>query len=397
MKLKNMWKRFWTLDVHNHAGFTLVELIIVIAILAILSTGAIAGYSAYVERANKTADKALIAEIKNVLTMAYYSGSLTEDVVITLSADGGVENVAEDSQLDKIMDDAYGTNWRNVLKLKYAGWSESFQGSNFYDSPNGMVGLLGTVDGLTSALEAFLDRSDIDSMLGAGGSFNGFMDSMGATDAASKSDAAVFYVADVTSKLQPEALQNAANSIVANSTGTAEDVLEGMNQHLGSSVASMAAMYALAEGYATFCDNNPNYDTTGNESPRQILDRVTANIQQNAGNYSGTVAAFSELMGAFGQMGEANPDAFAAYIADNGNNGSAMSKDLSAYADAMKTVAASKDSIVSNNGMALGTQGYFQSAFISDMFSAYSEGGVFIYAMEKDGAMVISSTIDDAK
>ena len=52
---------------------------------------------------------------------------------------------------------------------------------------------------------------------------------------------------------------------------------------------------------------------------------------------------------------------------------------------------------MSNNGMALGTQGYFQSAFISDMFSAYSEGGVFIYAMEKDGAMVISSTIDDAK
>ena len=52
MKLKNMWKRFWTLDVHNHEGFTLVELIIVIAILAILSTGAIAGYSAYVTSAN---------------------------------------------------------------------------------------------------------------------------------------------------------------------------------------------------------------------------------------------------------------------------------------------------------------------------------------------------------
>ena len=63
MKLKNMWKRFWTLDVHNHEGFTLVELIIVIAILAILSTGAIAGYSAYVESANKTADKALMDKL----------------------------------------------------------------------------------------------------------------------------------------------------------------------------------------------------------------------------------------------------------------------------------------------------------------------------------------------
>ena len=63
MKLKNMWKRFWTLDVHNHEGFTLVELIIVIAILAILSTGAIAGYSAYVEKANAAVDAQLLAEI----------------------------------------------------------------------------------------------------------------------------------------------------------------------------------------------------------------------------------------------------------------------------------------------------------------------------------------------
>ena len=31
MKLKNMWKRFWTLDVHNHEGFTLVELVIEVA------------------------------------------------------------------------------------------------------------------------------------------------------------------------------------------------------------------------------------------------------------------------------------------------------------------------------------------------------------------------------
>ena len=63
MKLKNMWKRFWTLDVHNHEGFTLVELIIVIAILAILSTGAIAGYSAYIKRANLAMDQQLLSEI----------------------------------------------------------------------------------------------------------------------------------------------------------------------------------------------------------------------------------------------------------------------------------------------------------------------------------------------
>ena len=121
MKLKNMWKRFWTLDVHNHEGFTLVELIIVIAILAILSTGAIAGYSAYVERANKTADKALVAEIKNVLTMAYYNGDITATGQVVLSPES--DATATTSEIEKVLREAYGANWAAALKLKYTGWS----------------------------------------------------------------------------------------------------------------------------------------------------------------------------------------------------------------------------------------------------------------------------------
>ena len=125
MKLKNMWKRFWTLDVHNHEGFTLVELIIVIAILAILSTGAIAGYSAYVESANKTTDKALIAEIENVLLMAYYSGTISQTDVgtIVLTADG-IQNVdeIEGTPIGTALADAYGEGWKS-LKLNYDSWN----------------------------------------------------------------------------------------------------------------------------------------------------------------------------------------------------------------------------------------------------------------------------------
>ena len=129
MNLKKMWKRFWTMNVHNHEGFTLVELIIVIAILAILSSVAVVGYSSYVTKANKQADQTMIAEIKNALQLAGYGGTFAEGEggYIVLSTDGVANGdaIAEDSALDLAMDAAYGDNWRETLKLKYNAWGNN--------------------------------------------------------------------------------------------------------------------------------------------------------------------------------------------------------------------------------------------------------------------------------
>ena len=123
MNLRKNWKRFWTLNVHNHEGFTLVELIIVIAILAILSSVAVVGYSSYVAKANMQADKTMVADIINTLTLAYYSEEFSGVSAVILSS-GNAKTEGDDSFVANALNAEYGSNWREQLKLKYNGWGD---------------------------------------------------------------------------------------------------------------------------------------------------------------------------------------------------------------------------------------------------------------------------------
>ena len=61
--MKKKLKRFFALRRNADGGFTLVELIVVIAILAILAGVAVPAYNGYIKKANQAADETLIAEI----------------------------------------------------------------------------------------------------------------------------------------------------------------------------------------------------------------------------------------------------------------------------------------------------------------------------------------------
>ena len=122
MDLKKKIKAFFTFDRRANDGFTLVELIVVIAILAILGGVAVPAYSGYVTKANKQADITLVSEVAKALSLQYYTNSegFTGGYVI-LTTDGATGDGVVGNQA---MLNVFGGSWNETAVLKYDGWTD---------------------------------------------------------------------------------------------------------------------------------------------------------------------------------------------------------------------------------------------------------------------------------
>ena len=103
------------------AGFTLVELIVVIAISGMLAGIGTVGYGGYIKRTNEGLDETLYKNIIYAGEIGKYENPGVTGRVIVTKTDAHVEAVGTSGNatvVEKWLSDAFGTDWRNTVKYR---------------------------------------------------------------------------------------------------------------------------------------------------------------------------------------------------------------------------------------------------------------------------------------
>ena len=146
----------------SKAGFTLVELIIVIAILAILAGVAIPVYSGYIKKANQAADNVLLDALNTAFQAASVEGGQYDgrpaSASALLASDGSVSSVKSSADKNGALFAKYftgneGKSFKSFTALYYNSTNGTFENAE------GSISTTYTIDGISYTVS--VDKADL--------------------------------------------------------------------------------------------------------------------------------------------------------------------------------------------------------------------------------------------
>lgn len=297
------------------AGFTLVELIVVIAIIGILAGVGTVGYGGYIKRTNEGLDETLYKNILYAGEIGKYENPGVTGRVIVTKTDAHVEAVGTSGDatvVEKWMKNAFGEGWQNTVKYrtdKYANGTygiialpaqsvelnddqkanlEEFTQSNLSgkekelaDTANNLSGLFANwigdkkgdaaVEQIAAKLGSEEDKANFKTFLK-----EQLGDDLSKASATQLSNATVLYVASKAKDMKADQLYS--DLLKIDPTNPYEAIM-GVAQNNGGILPTAAVMYGTMLGYAN--------SGLASDKFKEAMETPPMGIQQNKTDENG--------------------------------------------------------------------------------------------------------------